>query len=437
MVFNLIHEAWIPVRRQSGVQAKIAPWQLTEEKDPPVSLDACRPDFNGALIQFMIGLVQTAFSPDNPMIWRQQFSRPPSPEVLKAAFDKVADAFDLDGNSFRFMQDLGLRQEEAKNSLASLLIDAPGDSTIKENKAFFNKENKDFQLCSACVATALFTLQTNAPSGGSGHRTSLRGGGPLTTIIVFEDSLWKTIYANVLDRIDFPSYPGSLPLFPWMMQARTSEPKTGTTIFPQDNPPHYVYWATPRRILLDFVSIKSGVCSLCGVASDTLLTKYVTKNYGENYEGAWQHPLSPYRQDKDGMRYPLHPQPGGIGYRHWLGLVQNRPNQKGAIDGFCARNVHVFRSKHQRRGMNVRLWAFGYDMDNMKARCWYDSTMPIIHVSDEAAVLGLYEESVEALVVNAQKAAQSLYKAVRAACAELPWVCHRLASMSTMCVASD
>jgi hypothetical protein len=33
----------------------------------------------------------------------------------------------------------------------------------------------------------LFSLQLNAPSGGKGYRTGLRGGGPLTTLIELQD----------------------------------------------------------------------------------------------------------------------------------------------------------------------------------------------------------------------------------------------------------
>ena len=33
-------------------------------------------------------------------------------------------------------------------------------------------------------------------------------------------------------------------------------------------------------------------------------------------------------------------------------------------------------------GGQLRLWAFGYDMDNMKARCWYESTLPLFGLAD-------------------------------------------------------
>ncbi len=73
----------------------------------------------------------------------------------------------------------------------------------------------------------------------------------------------------------------------------------------------------------------------------------------------------------------IHPQPGGIGYRHWLGLIEN--SAEGNTARKPAKVVEQFRSLVREDG---RLWAFGYDMDNMKARCWYDATMPILMVPE-------------------------------------------------------
>ncbi len=73
-----------------------------------------RPDFNGALIQFLIGLVQTTMPPTDERAWKNVLMNPPSPKVLKNAFEKVAHAFDLDGNGARFMQDYELKVEDFK-----------------------------------------------------------------------------------------------------------------------------------------------------------------------------------------------------------------------------------------------------------------------------------------------------------------------------------
>lgn len=35
----------------------------------------------------------------------------------------------------------------------------------------------------------------------------------------------------------------------------------------------------------------------------------------------------------------------------------------------------------------ARLWVFGYDMDNMKPRCWYSTNLPLLALSDQGRVL--------------------------------------------------
>ncbi len=57
MTFNLLTTPWLPVRRADGASELIIPDRLTvNPANPIVALDAPRPDFNGALVQFLIGL---------------------------------------------------------------------------------------------------------------------------------------------------------------------------------------------------------------------------------------------------------------------------------------------------------------------------------------------------------------------------------------------
>ena len=185
---NLINDPWIPIRRKNGAKALIAPWQLTETDNPVITLNAPRPDFNGALMQFLIGLLQTAATPASHDQWLDWLEEPPTPDVLKAQFEPYADAFALQGEKGSFMQDFEPLEGAGFNGIAELLIDSPGGNTVKENKDHFIKRGRVEQVCPCCAATALFSLQTNAPSGGQGHRTSLRGGGPLTTLVVLDEN---------------------------------------------------------------------------------------------------------------------------------------------------------------------------------------------------------------------------------------------------------
>ncbi|NMG44765.1 type I-E CRISPR-associated protein Cse1/CasA [Aromatoleum toluvorans] len=352
-----------------------------------IDIVAARPDFRSALYQFLIGLLQTTFAPEDEDEWLEYWESPPDENALKAAFAPWRDAFVLDGDGPAFMQDLDLPNGEEK-PIASLLIDAPGDKTIRDNLDFFNKRDRVEAMCPACAAIALYALQINAPSGGVGHRVSLRGGGPLTCLLVpsaidgTPPSLWHRLWLNVLPRNKIAQLNGSCTgqarsdILPWLAPTRTSERKDGQTT-PDDAHPLQAYWSMPRRIRLDWTRVRAGHCDICGIASERLLTGYRTRNYGINYLG-WEHPLTPYYHDPKDKELPLSMkgQKGGIGYRHWLGLVMGNADRQPE----SARVVrHYLTEKRDLLppGPEPRLWVSGYDMDNMKARCWYDATLPV------------------------------------------------------------
>lgn len=385
---NLTNSPWISVRRKSGDQDWIAPWQIGEPDI--VALDARRPDFNGALAQFLIGLVQTTTPMNSHAEWQQWYDAPPPSETLKSWFAPIANAFEFDGDGARFMQDFSLRTDSEKdsefNDIGSLLIEAPGDNSLKENKDHFIKRGFASGLCSHCAATALLTLQTNAPSGGNGHYTSLRGGGPLTTLIVATPvrSLWHTVWLNVRERASFLGGCGDASknaphfIFPWLADMQAIQAIGGKTAPIQVHPAH-VFWGMPRRIRLDQDNTVSGHCDTCGRESEKLLTRYITKPKGFDYKGAWKHPLSPYYESKPEEWLPMHPQPGGLGYKLWLGWVLGVQGDKKKIQP--ASQVSYVLDSRRLKGQ-FRLWVFGYDMDNMKARCWYESTFPLYGLAE-------------------------------------------------------
>jgi len=376
--YNLLVEPWIPVRRRSGECSWIAPWQVTEVEDPPLSIDTGRPDFDGALIQFLIGLVQTAAAPESKKEWRDRFDHPPNGEILRKQFGRFSSAFDLDGDGPRFMQDHELKPADANEfPIASLLIESPGEKTIEDNTDLFVKRAGVRSLGLPMAAAALFSLQTNAPSGGAGYRTSLRGGGPLSTVVLAE-TLWRTIWLNVLQGDEMLQGPGNADLkalsdsFPWMGPTRTSEKgKRPTT--PEDVHPLQHFWGMPRRIRLRFEE-SGGQCDVSCLPSKRLVAKFFATNYGTNYEGAWRHPLTPYSRKKaDDIPLPRKGQPDGIPYRDWpiltMGSAGNEP----------ARVVHAWANdKRSEMQKDHRLWVFGFDMDNMKARCWHSATTPLL-----------------------------------------------------------
>ncbi|CBK41282.1 putative CRISPR-associated protein Cse1 [Nitrospira defluvii] len=403
---NLIYESWIPVKRQDGTREKVAPWRITdftEGKSPIVAIASPRPDFDGALVQFLIGLLQTTCTPSESGWWDWR-EKPPSPKTLCERFATVERAFEIQGKT-AFMQDWTSSDLSKELNVSDLLIEAPGEKTQKDNTDHFIKRGRVEQMCLLCAATALFTLQTNAPSGGQGHRTSLRGGGPLCTLVL-GDTLWETCWRNVLMDARYyaaadPDKFGEADRFPWLARTRTSEPASPTkTTGPVDVHPDQQFWGMPRRIRLQIRDLeKPSCCDLCGAEARKVCRHAVTKNYGVNYEG-FAHPLSPHYV-KDGVPNPVHPQPGGVGYRHWLGLVEN--SMDGNLERRPAKVIEQFRSVVRE---DARLWAFGFDMDNMKARCWYDAIMPILAVPSE--MHEVFKGQVERLVRGASWVAQIL-----------------------------
>jgi len=422
MTFNLIHEKWIPVRRQDGTRSIIAPWQVTDNLDgnPITVLDAPRPDFSGALIQFLIGLVQTTMAPKNDGEWRAGLTNPSSPDQLKQSFESVIFAFNLDGDGPRFLQDFSPLEGKEKE-IGALLIDAPGKSTVEKNTDFFVKRGLIKGMCRACVTAALFTLQTNAPQGGRGQRTSLRGGGPLTTLIV-GDTIWQTIWLNILlentldRRLENPQRREKSNVFSWLMPTRTSQNDTGKSTTPLDVHPLHVYWGMPRRIRLTINGLGKGICSVCGELSQSLVGGYITKKHGMDYDGAWLHPLTPYTQIPGEVPNSVKGQPGGVHYRHWLGLVladQDRGRMPArVVNEFWERQLK-WPELHSLLRRGARIWAFGYDVDTMKARCWYEETMPLLQISED--VRSAYEEIAARLVKTAVLIAGNVRRCVKQA----------------------
>ncbi|MES9905178.1 MAG: type I-E CRISPR-associated protein Cse1/CasA [Sedimenticola sp.] len=419
---NLIEAQWIPVRRKSG-ESRIAPWQISEPDDPVLELAAPRPDFNGALLQFLIGLLQTACPPEDGNQWADWLEEPPSPETLREKFKSFASAFELDGDSPRFMQDLGaLDNEKDPKPISALLIDAPGEITIKENRDHFVKRGHCNAICPACVATALYTLQTHTSGVGAGNRACIRGVGPLTTLITLDpegsklsESLWRNLWLNVIEN-QAPAFLGEIKcpdsksdVFPWLAPTRTSESTTGQETTPLDTHPLQMYWAMPRRIQVEWSNTVSGHCELCGDVSDSLITHYRAQNYGIQYTGAWEHPLTPHFISTTSSPKPIRASVETLTYTHWAQHVLGNKKVRPAII------VRKFHSKKLQEEQ-LRIRAFGYEMDKKlvaKARCWQETTFPLYTLKPAISVA--FTARTETVIQAATDAASMIRSCIKEA----------------------
>jgi len=179
--YSLAVEPWLPVATKNGKRIFIRIRDVGRED--LLRIDTGRADCDISLTEFLIGLLSVSMGPSGIRDWVKRYETPPSPDEIDAAIKPFAHALVLDGDGPRFFQDCeSLKGEEVP--VSSLLMEMPGAQTLKDNADHFVKRGGASLLSRKGAAIALLTLQTNAPSGGAGHRTSLRGGGPATTLII-------------------------------------------------------------------------------------------------------------------------------------------------------------------------------------------------------------------------------------------------------------
>ncbi len=388
--FNLLREPWLPVVRADGTRASI---RLRDIAAPEFCrIDAGRGDCDMALTELLIGLLAVALDPRlTKQKWLKHWQTPPTATELGAAFELFAKAFDFDGAGPRFFQDI----EDLKGDttpVGALLIDAPAEHFVKPGGVRV--------LSRRGAAIVLATLQTCAPAGGAGHRTSLRGGGPLTTLVVpgsadrAPPTLWHRLWANVPEG--FGATPAEIErVFPWLVPTRISDKTSKTPITtPLDVHKAQAFFGLPRRIRLKFeANTDRHPCDLTGDVDDAIVREYVTKPWGANYTG-WgkEHPLSPSYKPKPTTPefLPVHLKSSRVGYRQWLGFVfKPNPNASddsnpelpaAAITAFYNTRASDLQDEGAAIINNARLLVAGYYLDNMKPLEFGESLLPLITV---------------------------------------------------------
>lgn len=420
MTFDLRHAHWLPLRRRSGrvewgsVASIVS--KVGGGDDPIVALASPRPDFDGATTEFLIGLLTAAMLPADEQEWRTFWHRPPTEEELQAKLDALPNAFELDGDGPRFHQDVSAADlsDQPVEPIQDLLVNA-------KNSGLFIKPEVVKAMGRPAAAMALITMQAYSTAGGRGYRTSVRGGGPLTTLVdprlpdAPETSLWHFLWANVETSQQLEKRAGdegnardAAHVFPWLARTRIS-PNKGDSTTTADAHPLQAYFGMPRRIRLEF-NDAPGLCDVTGQPDDRMVVGFRGKSYGINYEG-WIHPLSPYYAGKEPNEFlPVHGQPGGIGWRDWLSLL----HATGAAPGKrpATTIAHFGRWRADRLGLTRHaIKVFGYDAANAKIRAWISSTLPAFAPTEPERLAAL-TSVVSALVEATDAAAYVLQHAV-------------------------
>lgn len=423
MPYNLLHENWLPVRRKSGLSERIKPWQMTDGlvRDPVIELTTPRPDFDGALMQFLIGLVQTAYAPKTERDWRSGLTDPPKPETLREAFVEYEHAFNLDGDGPRFMQDYDAEMEGKEKEVAYLLIDSPSENALDSlNQDHFVKDRRDERYSEPAIAAALYAYQANVPNTAAGqgarHQSSIRGGGPVTTILLGAN-LWQTVWLNVVTRptLEYlygePKRNKDTDIFPWLAKSRTSESKTGSNTTPSDVHPAQMYWGMPRRIRLDESARQKATCATYTDRDVSTFSTFHIESDGINYEGPWRHPLSPFYEDNRGKTRCRKVRGKYFSYRFWTDYVIQGESQKiGPALPVAAffRRATRYEQLAEVFQQQMQMWVFGYETNRGKISAWRESRMPLYRVSD--SIRQEFETAAVQLVESAGKAATHLQK---------------------------
>ena len=87
---NLITTGWLQGVSSKGSRETISPMDITGNW---IDIAEPRPDFRGAIYQFLIGLLQLSMAPEDEDEWRGLYQELPSRDDLTKAFSPYQNAF--------------------------------------------------------------------------------------------------------------------------------------------------------------------------------------------------------------------------------------------------------------------------------------------------------------------------------------------------------
>jgi CRISPR system Cascade subunit CasA len=427
MTFNLLTATAFPVVTRKGDKRSVPFAELANDgPNAPVEFDYPRADLNIAALEFAIGVGTLALRPTRETDWLRLWRAPPNPDTMREKLTPFLHAFQLNGDRDgpQFQQELGGLNGETTR-IEALLIDSPGVSGQKKNTDLLTHRDRYPALGLPAAALALYALQQFAPSGGAGNRTSMRGGGPLTTLVIpgapnsERPSLWRIILANVVARPENDFDHDALPkILPWLAPTLVSDKEHGERVVNEHDPdahPLQAFFGMPRRIALRFGG--DGICPITGYQG-SLVEGFVQKPLGVNY-GLWQHPLTPYRRQKEASPpYSAKPKSVRFGYRDWVSVTVGTTEKLLAQPAAVVRAARQGGRREQVRcaanGADASLRAAGWATSNMEAISYLSAEQPLhLAASDEAQAA--LDRSAVAFARAADEAASMLVSAVRTA----------------------
>lgn len=373
-MLNLIDDRWIPITRKSGKEDMIAPWEIVDTEDAPISIGFPRSDFEMGVTMFMIALLQTAYAPKDDDEWMDRLESPPSMNELHDVLKEYNGFFNLYGDERRFMQYPDVEYKIEKE-ISQLILTSASVNAIKLNSDFFSKRsNNPKRLCTNCTAAALIALQYFAKPGGAGIQASAIGSSPIVTIVTGRN-VWETSYLNVLTKTKMEEIGGNNTTntpFSWI------ETHDNLEMFQAINQAS-VLWPTPRTVLLARQS--HGVCDLCG-KTDECTESFFERPKGMKYEGM-VFPLSPTIHGSDNKTRYVLATPNIVHFNNWSPIVFEQQSED-IKPAKCV--LHVLNNLSDVRELikqrpNIRV--FGYINDKANTNAGVDFTVPTFSGSQD------------------------------------------------------
>jgi len=280
---NLLTDEWIPVQHEGAFQHISLKTLLTQDDDWQVSLP--RDDMEIACLQLLVSLTQVLFIPDNKDQLVERIAHPVSEGDYIAAIESKQDWFELDHPQHPFMQIRGVKAKEL-TGMAKLFAGLTGATS----SAFVNESGLASQLCSTCTTIALFNQAANCPSFGGGFKASIRGGSPVTTLIL-GGNLRQTIWRNVLckEMLDVS--------MPWFETTQNEAPNWVSLVKEKESIEAHqtgllrgLFWQ-PAHIEL-VKNDGEGICDCCDQESECYIG-FKKEKFVYDFKGIWPHPHGP------------------------------------------------------------------------------------------------------------------------------------------------
>ena len=280
---NLLKDKWIPIQYQGTFKHISLKELLTEDANCQISLP--RDDMELACLQLLVSLTQVLFIPEGKPQLRERIQQPITELKYIDAIEGKVDWFELDHPEQPFMQVREVKAAELTD-MAKLYAGLTGATS----SAFVNEPDLASRLCGTCTTIGLFNQASNCPSFGGGFKASLRGGSPVTTLVMGRD-LRQTLWLNVLSKESLTS------VMPWYEETFNEKPNWVQLVKAKEQVEAHktglvrgLFWQPAHIELVKGEEVSE--CDCCG-QQDVLYTGFKKEKFVYDFNGVWPHPHGP------------------------------------------------------------------------------------------------------------------------------------------------